>query len=549
MFSRFDRQYRVTADTVITPEWWNRIFREIDARLVGLEEQRATLGEYEEQLVGIALQRINEALLPAYEQIARLANLGALFAAQSETEATIGTGVRVFTVAPSQRETFAPVPFLVAAAGGDFGQSMVGRLSSYDVATGVLTMVADAAYGSGTYSDWTIGPVASTDDISELRAATEAAAAAATAAATTTAADLSAFQSVWYGARATPPTGAALGAQYLDTSVTPAVIRVLTPTGWANGFIALDLADSAQVTGVLPVNRGGTGATTANDARTNLGLGTVATQNTVPVANGGTGATSASGARSNLGVVPTASPTDNTAGRLLKVADSANLLSASPSRRMTVGGTANAITLQTGPSPVFTGTPPTGLQLRFRATAANTGATTIALDGGTPIACRTVTGAALPAGYIRAGAAGDGYFETVVVYDGSHWIVLPSVEIAPGGTGRTLALAVESVSTSSNTYDTQATSATLEPGLWHVSLHAGVLGTVPGRVRVIRTDTSATLMEIAPGFDVFTPALGRSAYIDLPAATTVQLQASRTATSGTATIRTIRLDGRWIRDL
>jgi hypothetical protein len=286
---------------------------------------------------------------------------------------------------------------------------------------------------------------------------------------------------------------------------------------------AEQLQSAAQ--GVLPISEGGTGATTAADARSNLGLGTAAT------------------------ATVTTSATDNTAGRLLKVADSANLLSASPSRRMNIGGSANAITLQTGPSPVFTGTPPTGLQLRFRATAANTGATTIALDGGTPIACRTVTGAALPAGYIRAGAAGTGYFETVAVYDGSHWIVLPSVEIAPGGTGRTLALTVDSVSTTSNTYDTQATSATLEPGLWHVSLHAGVSGTVPGRVRVIRTDTSATLMEIAPGFDVFTPALGRSAYIDLPAATTVELQTSRTATSGTATIRTIRLDGRWIRDL
>lgn len=53
---------------------------------------------------------------------------------------------------------------------------------------------------------------------------------------------------------------------------------------------------------VWPVTRGGTGATTAAGARTNLGLGAVATENTVPVAKGGTGAISAASARTNLGI-------------------------------------------------------------------------------------------------------------------------------------------------------------------------------------------------------------------------------------------------------
>ncbi|MBC3464979.1 hypothetical protein [Pseudomonas sp. RW10S2] len=50
-------------------------------------------------------------------------------------------------------------------------------------------------------------------------------------------------------------------------------------------------------------------------------LGTVATENIVPVSKGGTGATTQADARTNLGLVRTASPIDSTAGRLLGVGD------------------------------------------------------------------------------------------------------------------------------------------------------------------------------------------------------------------------------------
>lgn len=88
------------------------------------------------------------------------------------------------------------------------------------------------------------------------------------------------------------------------------------------------------------------------------------------------------------------------------------------------GGSANAITVTAGLSGIATGT-----EIRFRATAANTGPATLNVDGSGAIPCRTITGAVLPAGYILTTAT------TVARYDGTYWVLGREIERGSNANG------------------------------------------------------------------------------------------------------------------
>ncbi len=91
----------------------------------------------------------------------------------------------------------------------------------------------------------------------------------------------------------------------------------ITFTGGTTGLDFDATGQTITLTGTLVIANGGTGATTASGARTNLGLGTIATQNAnsvtitggsitgitdLAIADGGTAASTAAGARTNLEV-------------------------------------------------------------------------------------------------------------------------------------------------------------------------------------------------------------------------------------------------------
>lgn len=90
------------------------------------------------------------------------------------------------------------------------------------------------------------------------------------------------------------------------------------------------------------------------------------------------------------------------------------------------GGTANAITLTTG---LGLTSLTTGMEFRFYASAANTGAATINIDGIGAVNLRTVSNSALPADYIRTDRM------TIGWYNGSNIILSRVVESGTNSNG------------------------------------------------------------------------------------------------------------------
>lgn len=124
-----------------------------------------------------------------------------------------------------------------------------------------------------------------------------------------------------------------------------------------------DITEITGLTTALSIAQGGTGGKTANAARTNLGIGTLGTQNAsavaitggsisgindIAIADGGTGASSATTARANLGAKADAGVTDASSASSGQVGEVLTAITATPVN-LTTAASSNAISLTLPP--------------------------------------------------------------------------------------------------------------------------------------------------------------------------------------------------------
>lgn len=159
----FERRFSAAALKELRPQDWDLLIRTLNTRIKGVEEKKADFETAEQLLVSIGLQRINEALLPAFQTISGLAHLGAMLTAASTTTLEVGEGQKQLTIAEEDRERFAPAAYLAIRATGETSPVMTGALVDYHRESGTLTVNVDYVSGEGSHASWVISPTAAPD--------------------------------------------------------------------------------------------------------------------------------------------------------------------------------------------------------------------------------------------------------------------------------------------------------------------------------------------------------------------------------------------------
>lgn len=158
MSRRFETLYRVKRrDNLGDPDYWNTRLDDVDRRIDANETALQDLDEVAARVEGVALDRINLVVTPlVQETIERVKTIPNLFSAIASGSIVIGTGPRIFIVDVSDRNTFAHQGYVRIIPPGDFTRGMLAAVTSYNNQTGELDVVVDLAWGSGTYSTWSV---------------------------------------------------------------------------------------------------------------------------------------------------------------------------------------------------------------------------------------------------------------------------------------------------------------------------------------------------------------------------------------------------------
>jgi hypothetical protein len=150
--------YRVkTGDNLGNSGFWNERLKDLDLRLHARELDADTLKAAVDQFQALALSRVNDTLVPILnEAITRLAEIGALFRAESTTELTMMEGPVSIVLTSTTRTSYVVTDYVSVTYADDTTIGFVAKVLDYDRDTGLMLLDALALSGAGTYDQWVV---------------------------------------------------------------------------------------------------------------------------------------------------------------------------------------------------------------------------------------------------------------------------------------------------------------------------------------------------------------------------------------------------------
>lgn len=162
MANDLTRKYRPREDMELGPEFWEDLFRDLDRRLDTVDSRAQNIDEVLLQARDIALARVNELILPIFEELEYRASVGFLTANSDEAVALDEDDVvSLYINDDNEAQYFKPTEFTALTRRSTHTNFAILRTVEWDAAHKIYVGQIIAVFGPrGPWNDWQISAVA-----------------------------------------------------------------------------------------------------------------------------------------------------------------------------------------------------------------------------------------------------------------------------------------------------------------------------------------------------------------------------------------------------